>query len=225
MATHEFEIAPRLFERNGVRIGALLLALLAISMLPLAHIRALRRQRQRLLDEVADKTLALERLASTDALTGLANRRVFDAALDRALRGGGRPALLLLDIDYFKRYNDTLGHQAGDRCLIQVGELLGRCVRHEDDLAARLGGEEFALLAPRAEADTGAVLSARIRMLLQSLAMLHPDSPLSAQLTASIGYAWAEANESAESIYRRADRALYAAKAAGRDRAVDADSV
>ena len=220
ITAHEFIIEPRLLERQGVRAGLVLTLLLALSALPIAHIRALRRQRQRLLDEVAEKTLALERLASTDALTGLANRRVFDAVLGRALASGGRPALLLFDVDHFKRYNDALGHQAGDQCLSSIGDLLMRVVRHEDDLAARLGGEEFALLLQNSDSGIAGALAERLRAQLRERRLEHPDSPVSAHVTVSIGYACALAGESAESLYRRADVALYQAKSAGRDRAV-----
>jgi diguanylate cyclase (GGDEF)-like protein len=220
VTAHEFSIEPRLLERQGVRIGLLAALLLALSALPIAHIRALRRQRRRLLDEVAEKTLALERLAATDALTGLANRRVFDAVLARALASGRRPALLLLDVDHFKRYNDALGHQAGDRCLSSIGELLAHVVRHEDDLAARLGGEEFALMLQHGDPTVAAALAERLRTQLRDRALAHPDSPVSTQVTMSIGYACAEVGESAESLYHRADQALYQAKHGGRDRAV-----
>lgn len=222
LATQEFEIAPRWIERGWVRAMLLGLALAAASILPLAHIRALRRQRRRLLDDVADKTRALEKLAATDALTGLANRRTFDARLDRALADARRPALLLIDVDHFKRYNDALGHQAGDACLSRLGQLLQTVVRHADDLAARLGGEEFALLLADADAHTAEAIAARIHDQLTSAALPHPDSPVSAHLTVSIGHAIARADEAAVSLYRRADDALYRAKAAGRNRSVDA---
>ncbi len=220
VTAHAFTIEPRLLERQSVRIGLAAALLLALSALPIAHIRALRRQRQRLLDEVAEKTLALERLASTDALTGLANRRVFDAMLTRALAGGGRPALLLFDVDHFKRYNDALGHQAGDRCLSSIGELLAHAVRHEDDLAARLGGEEFALLLPHADHVVAAALAERVRVQLRQRGLAHPDSPVSKQVTVSTGWARARTGESAEALYHRADQALYQAKHDGRDRVV-----
>ena len=220
IATHAFAIEPRLLERQGVRLGLLLALLLALSALPIAHIRALRRQRERLLDEVAEKTLALERLASTDALTGLANRRVFDACLARALASDGRPALLLFDVDHFKRYNDALGHQAGDQCLSSIGAMLVHLVRHENDLAARLGGEEFALLLQNADSAVAAALAGRVRSQLRDRAIAHPDSPVSEQVTVSIGYACAFPGESAEALYRRADQAMYQAKGAGRDRSV-----
>jgi diguanylate cyclase (GGDEF)-like protein len=220
VTAHEFSIEPRLLERQGVRIGLLLALLLALSALPIGHIRALRRQRRKLLAEVAEKTLALERLASTDALTGLSNRRVFDAVLARALDAGGRPALLLFDVDHFKRYNDALGHQAGDQCLSSIGEMLTHVVRHENDLAARLGGEEFALLLQHGDLTVAAALAERVRTQLRDRGLAHPDSPVSTLVTVSIGYACAAPGESAESLYRRADQAMYQAKSAGRDRAV-----
>lgn len=224
LATQAFEIEPRWIERGPVRALLLALILTAASILPLAHIRALRRQRQRLLDDVAEKTRALEQLAATDALTGLANRRTFDARLQHALADGSQPALLLIDVDHFKRYNDALGHLAGDACLTRLGTLLQASVRHENDLAARLGGEEFALLLVDADANHAGAIAERIHAQLAAAALPHPDSPASASLTVSIGHARASAGESATSLYRRADDALYQAKAAGRNRSVGADA-
>ena len=163
-------------------------------------------------------------MSQTDALTGLANRRTFDARLQTALADGSQPALLLIDVDHFKRYNDALGHLAGDACLSRLGGLLQDSVRHTENLAARLGGEEFALLLVDADALTAGAIAQRIHAQPVAAALPHPDSPASEMLPASIGCARAGARESAESVYRRADDALYQAKAAGRNRSVDADA-
>jgi diguanylate cyclase (GGDEF)-like protein len=221
-AAQDLVIKPLPLERPAVRAGLVAIVLLLAAALPVTHIRALRRQRARLLAEVADKTLALEALARTDALTGLANRRVFDTTLEQAIKEGKRPALLLIDVDHFKRYNDALGHHAGDLCLVEVAALLRRCVRSEGDLAARLGGEEFALLLPGGDARAARAAADRVLAAFDARALAHPDSPVAASVTASIGYAVAASGDDVTTLYRRADAALYLAKADGRARAREA---
>ncbi len=157
----------------------------------------------------------LEQAAQIDPLTGLWNRRRFQQALDEAagsLRRNGRPySLMLIDIDHFKRYNDTHGHQAGDEALRRVAATLAGHSRRLDGLA-RWGGEEFALLLPEAELDAAAVLAERLRSAVAALA----GSGLPA--TISIGIGQAGIAEDADSLFRRVDAALYRAKAAGRNR-------
>ncbi len=167
----------------------------------------------------------LERLAETDGLTGLANRRAFDAALDRAWRRRqrtGRPvSLLMLDLDHFKRLNDCRGHQAGDETLRRFAGLLAEAARRPDDLAARYGGEEFALILPDTD-ESGALEVARlIRERLASAALPHPGG-INGVVTASIGVASAGPDhpDGADTLVARADAALYRAKRTGRDRAV-----
>jgi diguanylate cyclase (GGDEF)-like protein len=171
----------------------------------------------------------LERLSSTDALTGLANRRRFDAALadeiQRAHRHGTPLALLLVDVDHFKLYNDHHGHPEGDRALRAVAAVLAQQARRPGELVARYGGEEFALLLPHADGHTAKALAERCRVAMATLALPHGQSPTSSHVTVSIGAALHDtsAREGAESLLRRADAALYAAKAAGRARCVMAD--
>jgi diguanylate cyclase (GGDEF)-like protein len=171
----------------------------------------------------------LKALSTTDALTGLANRRRFDTRLteevQRAHRHATPLALLLVDIDHFKRYNDRNGHPQGDRALQAVGAVLARQVRRPGELVARYGGEEFALLLPHAEMPSALQVAERCRIAMATLALPHDASPTSAHVTLSIGAAcWdREARESADALLRRADGALYAAKAAGRARCVAAE--
>lgn len=160
---------------------------------------------------------ALARLARTDPLTGLINRRGFDEALAReharVRRGGAPAALLLVDVDHFKRVNDTWGHQAGDETLRLLGGLLGGAFRAAD-VVGRIGGEEFAVLlvgcTPPEAAERARGLCVRVRT--QSRDWEHP-------ITVSVGVATgvARAPTPAE-LLASADAALYAAKAAGRDR-------
>jgi diguanylate cyclase (GGDEF)-like protein len=166
----------------------------------------------------------LERLSQTDALTGIANRRRFDAALAdeclRVQRHGGPLALLLIDVDHFKPYNDRYGHPAGDECLRRVATALAGCVRRSTDLVARYGGEEFALLLPHSAADAAARLAQRCLAAIDAAALPHADSPHGGRLTITIGASVLAAMhaDAAETLLRAADRALYAAKSAGRHR-------
>ena len=167
----------------------------------------------------------LSRLSETDALTGLANRRQFDRRLAeecaRSARHGAPLALLMLDVDHFKRYNDHHGHPAGDACLRQVAEALSGSARRPADLVARIGGEEFAMLLPHHTADEARTQAERCVAALQAAALPHGDSPLSRCVTLSIGIAEISAAQtgcSAAELLAAADAALYRAKQAGRDR-------
>ena len=172
----------------------------------------------------------LGRLSQTDALTGLANRRLFDQRLAeelaRARRRGTPLALAIADVDHFKRYNDLHGHPAGDACLKQVAAVLRDTARRPSDLVARLGGEEFALLLPQDDAAAAAALAERCLAALDRAALPHGDSPVAPQVTVSIGVADLAAlalapppaEGDASALLRAADRALYAAKQAGRHR-------
>jgi two-component system, cell cycle response regulator len=157
----------------------------------------------------------VERLAKFDALTGLANRRVFEAALHReiarAKRTGLPLSLVVLDVDHFKRVNDTYGHQSGDEVLRHVGEALGH-VGRETDLVARYGGEEFAVILP----DTGLAEATKVAERLRAAVAAFPGL---VPVTASAGVAVlpGNANEAAELI-QAADEALYESKRTGRDR-------
>ncbi|MGH7089624.1 MAG: PleD family two-component system response regulator [Stellaceae bacterium] len=189
----------------------------------LARVRTqVRRKRlQDRLQENYQKSLAL---ALTDGLTGLYNRRYFTVHLDGLLAGladgASGPALLLLDIDWFKRVNDTYGHAAGDEVL---RELTARVARHVRpfDLFARYGGEEFVVVLPETERRVAEAVAERLRMVVaeQPVRIGHPAHEL--PVTISIGLAVTEtADETSTSLIQRADEALYAAKAAGRNRVV-----
>lgn len=155
--------------------------------------------------------LALHEDARTDALTGLANRRALDAALVRALRQRGAATLLLLDVDHFKRFNDSFGHPAGDDVLRETGRLLRAVVRSQD-LVARYGGEEFAILLQQSDALRGRHVAERVIAAMR----VHPWALR--PVTLSIGVAVAAPGDAAATLLRRADAALYRSKQAGRDR-------
>ncbi len=165
----------------------------------------------------------LGHVAATDGLTGLRNRRTFDERLGEELSLMGRMAaplsLLMIDIDHFKRYNDSYGHPAGDQALQAVARALAQAVR-ATDLIARYGGEEFAAILPNTGAAEAAELAARVRVAVAACDWEH------APLTISVGIATLEpaAGTDAADLVARADRALYAAKSAGRDRCMQEGS-
>ena len=165
----------------------------------------------------------LEILAQRDGLTALANRHVFDVRLQAALQVSvalcSPLALLMIDIDYFKRFNDKYGHLEGDSCLRAVADVLSKSVRNDGDLAARFGGEEFVLLLPGATIDQAVKIADRLRQSVEDHAIVHADSPLG-RVTVSIGVATVGDNgaETVDALIKAADDALYAAKAQGRNK-------
>jgi diguanylate cyclase (GGDEF)-like protein len=171
----------------------------------------------------------LTEMASRDGLTGIYNRRVFDEHLDKVWQQAGRErvstALLLVDIDHFKSYNDYYGHQAGDECLKHVARALARCGRRPLDFVARYGGEEFAVVLYNARRDYLEEVVQRIRQSLDELALKHPASPIARFVTVSIGAACVipEADRSHFGFVQLADEALYEAKGAGRNSVVVKD--
>ncbi|MDP1909871.1 MAG: diguanylate cyclase, partial [Hyphomicrobium sp.] len=178
-----------------------------------------RKSAEDLLEE-ANRNLFM--LASTDGLTGLANRRSFDKALVRELarcaRDGLPIALLLIDVDHFKSYNDSYGHQEGDECLKRLSHLLRGMARRPGDVAARYGGEEFAVILPNTSADGGQQFAENLRTSVEALNIPHCRSSYGI-VTVSIGMACEIPIGGVDSaILQHADAALYAAKAKGRNR-------
>lgn len=173
---------------------------------------------------LARQRTELESLARTDMLTGLANRREFMARLvqesQRQRRGDQPLSLVMLDVDHFKQINDTHGHPAGDRVLASLGALVRANVRQEVDLAARLGGEEFALLLPETDAEGAQRVARKIVEALRALPIEHAGHLL--PVTVSAGVAQVHQGEGEQAL-RRADDCLYQAKRQGRDRVVAAE--
>lgn len=166
--------------------------------------------------------LVLQQLLSTDAMTGIANRRRFDAALDREWRRCRRTnaalSVLMIDVDHFKAYNDHCGHPQGDACLRQVAQILVEAVGRPGDLAARYGGEEFVCLLPEVSAAGALTVAERLTAALRRANIVHPRSPAGPRLTISIGVATVEMlTGEAERLVEFADQLLYAAKRAGRN--------
>jgi two-component system chemotaxis family response regulator WspR len=195
-----------------------------------AHISRLQRDEAfRFLREsqkhLAEANIELQKLAALDSLTGIANRRRFDETLHHEWQRGQRErrplSLLLCDIDCFKQYNDTFGHLAGDLCLKKAAAVLTACLKRPADLAARYGGEEFALVLPDTdEAGARSVAEDCLRALAE-LAISNPQSP-HCVVTMSVGIATLvpAAGSTPSALLEDADRALYAAKDGGRNRAV-----
>jgi diguanylate cyclase (GGDEF)-like protein/PAS domain S-box-containing protein len=167
---------------------------------------------------------ALHRAAMLDPLTKIANRRHFDAFLEkewqRAIRNAQPLSLVVLDVDHFKLYNDTLGHAAGDVCLQKVAHALEAHALRPTDLAARYGGEEFVLLFAETPHEAAARLAEAIRTTVEALQLPNPRSPTSPWITVSVGVATIVPTQldEIEQLFVCADRAMYAAKGAGRNR-------
>lgn len=180
------------------------------------------------IQQLADE---LERLSFLDGLTGLANRRYFDRMFDKAWRNGMRDmhpvSLIMLDVDFFKRYNDHYGHQQGDHCLKEVARAISLVTARPLDLAARWGGEEFILLFPRTDNLAARHLADRLLQKVQELKMPHEVSECSDHVSVSAGIATAipSPDMSREDLLAAADRALYHAKHQGRNRWVSVDDV
>jgi diguanylate cyclase (GGDEF)-like protein len=167
-------------------------------------------------------------LATTDGLTGLNNRRSFDAALEkecaRCAREGQPLALMLIDVDHFKSFNDTYGHQAGDECLKELSRRLACMARRPADFVARYGGEELAVILPNTPERNALHFAESYRKQIESLYMPHRGSP-SGIVTVSIGIAAdVPGKDSGAEILHRADDALYRAKAGGRNRVVGTEA-
>jgi diguanylate cyclase (GGDEF)-like protein len=159
--------------------------------------------------------LAMRNLAHTDDLTGLPNRRDLLSRLEARLAAAGRCAVLIVDLDHFKRVNDVHGHAAGDAVLRAAADVLRDAARSPVAIG-RLGGEEFAILIPDADASAARTLGERLRAAIAQMAPMQAHPEL--RLTASIGAALSRPGEASSDLLRRADHALYAAKSSGRNR-------
>lgn len=178
-------------------------------------------------DLVAELKAVSEHLRLTsrlDGLTGIANRAHLDDSLARAWRRCHRAraplSLILVDVDYFKQFNDHYGHQLGDQCLQEVAGLLAEVLRREDDLAARYGGEEFALLLPCTSQQGAIQIAEQVRGALRALGIPHHKSLVSGRVSCSFGVATLVPDQSLSiaELIQKADAALYQAKHNGRDR-------
>jgi diguanylate cyclase (GGDEF)-like protein len=174
--------------------------------------------------ELALANAQLQRMAMEDGLTRLANRRHFDAVLDqeirRAQRAGGSLALLLGDVDFFKRYNDHYGHLAGDGCLQAVGEVMRELFRRAEELPARYGGEEFAVILPGLGPEQALQCAEALRQAVEGCGIEHAKSDAGPVVTLSLGVISARVTPATtpEWFISQADEGLYRSKAGGRNR-------
>lgn len=165
----------------------------------------------------------LRRLSYLDGLTGIANRRHFEEALDlewrRACRAGTALSLVMIDTDFFKPFNDTYGHQRGDDCLILVANTLRNGLHRPGDMVARYGGDEFMLLIPGTDAQGVARLAEALRARVEAMEIRHEGSPVDKVVTISLGAVtdYPTLGFSSDEIIAAADEALYQAKAEGRN--------
>ena len=170
-----------------------------------------------------DQALELRSQTFSDGLTGIANRRHFDVAIEkeyrRAKRGGNALSLLMIDIDFFKAYNDHYGHQRGDDTLVRVAAALAALLHRPLDLIARYGGEEFAVILPDMPAGEALAMAEKMRRTIAELAIAHASGGDVAQVTVSIGVATVSAEHPVDqtALIGAADRALYSAKRNGRN--------
>jgi diguanylate cyclase (GGDEF)-like protein/PAS domain S-box-containing protein len=212
-----------LLDRDGRYVGALAMVTditarkLAERLLTEAN-RDLERHVQERTEQLLEQNRKLEELASRDVLTGVLNRRTFNERLQqevsRARRHDGRLSALVLDVDHFKKVNDSVGHIAGDAVLRQLASLIVQAVR-DSDTVARYGGEEFVVLAPQTSRAGALMVAERVRRLVA----LATDRCWAGTLTLSIGIAELKRPpDTAESLLARADAAMQQAKQSGRDR-------
>ncbi len=175
----------------------------------------------RMLALIRKQMHTLESIAHTDSLTRIANRRSFDNRLaiemSQHKRNHTPVSLIIIDVDYFKRYNDYYGHPAGDEILKEIGKVLSTIASRPSDLPARIGGEEFAVLLPATELDGACFVAEKINNHLAELKMPHADSPVSNHVTISMGVTVA-GDEDVANFVQRADKATYNAKQTGRNK-------
>ena len=218
--------------------AALLAALSSLYHVLSEQNRDLASANQRLEERVAERTgelahanqtltefnLRLEALSNTDGLLGIANRRYFDDRLAaewrRAVREQQAVSLLMIDVDRFKHYNDTYGHQAGDRCLQSVAQAALSAVRRPTDLLARYGGEELVVLLPNTDLHGATGVAQDIRKAISDRHIQHAGLPVTGEVTVSIGVATMKPDRATGSaaLITAADKALYTSKEGGRNR-------
>jgi diguanylate cyclase (GGDEF)-like protein len=237
-----FTVQPPWYETRAAKVLWVLLAIALVVVIVRIRTATLHMQADRLRARIAESTAELheknelleqanarlERLSLVDELTGLANRRYFQRALDeewtRAARDGKPLALIMIDLDHFKELNDARGHPAGDECLRQIGAYFGSLIRRTGDVVARYGGEELAVLLIGTPEEGAVQVAERLRTGIASL-LIPLDEERTHTLTASFGVAALipEPRERAEVLVETADRALYAAKQGGRNCVKSAD--
>ncbi len=181
---------------------------------------------KKLLEQLENEKNLAQLNSITDSLTGLVNRGYFDETLtkefSRMKRSCKKLSLIMLDIDYFKKYNDTYGHQAGDKCLKIISDALKKIVERGSDIVARYGGEEFIVILPETDEKGAEILAERLRTAIEDLAVPHSTSDISKYVTVSLGVVTIDPKDliSQEEALKFVDEALYKAKKTGRNKSV-----
>lgn len=175
-------------------------------------------------NQLTDLNDILSNLSLIDGLTNIANRRCFDESLSRewrrAARHGGDLTLIMIDVDHFKLYNDSYGHQRGDKCLMDVTKAINMQLQRPGDMLARYGGEEFAIILPNTKAWQSDALCAKIKKNIEAMNIPHKSSPTADHVTISMGVASrdpSQKNSDLGQLIQEADEALYEAKMKGRN--------
>ncbi len=213
-------------------VMGLLMVIFGLTMLATsAQVHRLFRNAEKLRRELfssSEVAQALEYLVRLDSLTGIPNRRLFEEELGkewaRAKRDNAPLSLIMADIDHFKEYNDHYGHPAGDLCLVDVAQTLYHALSRPGDVAARIGGEEFAILLPQTDLNGAIAVAEQIRERILALNLPHEASPVASQVTLSFGVSSSElaSVSSPAELIRTSDIALYEAKRCGRNQIVAA---
>ena len=174
-------------------------------------------------EELLSLNKELDRQASTDGLTGVANRRYLNEFVERewarSIRENTMISVIMVDLDFFKAYNDNYGHLAGDECLKQVARQMKSNIKRPADLVARYGGEEFAIILPNTDVEGAEVIAEACRKSVEDLAIVHGASAVSSFVTVSLGVACSREAQcrAATDLFAEADSALYKAKQLGRN--------
>ena len=204
---------------HRIVIAQIFAAIAIFTMFPVA---ALLEEKDSLKNSLAASELRYRKLAHVDELTGLPNRRAFnvhfESAWADALVGGSSLAIVIFDADQFKQYNDVVGHLGGDECLRSIAHVIAEIVENADGIAARIGGEEFAVILPEATEERAREVAEKIRLSVIGLSLPHPLSPCGVQ-TVSLGIAARvpQSGQASIELMKLADQALYAAKRSGRN--------
>lgn len=228
-----FETAVLLFNCLLSTLAAIIFAqvFFVLRVNSFLNMKLIERQKEELSranEMLAESNQMLQRLSYLDALTDVPNRRYFDEVLGREYKRAARTkttlSLIMADIDHFKDFNDTYGHQEGDKCLVEVAAAISSRLKRPGDIAARYGGEEFAAVLPRTSPEDAFRLAEEMRRAVTDLGLSHEGSAFE-KVTISLGVAWHDPpqEDGVEGLIKAADQALYLAKGGGRNRTVVAD--